>query len=1511
MNELTGFEIAIVGMACQFPDANSKDEFWQNIIQGHESIRPLSESEMLAAGISLDQAEHPDYVNSGSFLEGIDQFDASLFGYSAKEADIMDPQHRLFLQIAWQALEQSGYCNDDTRLRIGVYAGSSGSSYLNQALSHPGQLKYEVSPSDLAYENNQDLLATRVAYKLNLRGPAVTMATACSTSLVLVHHGCQALIAGECDVALVGAARASVPQKSGYTYSQGGILSKDGKCRPFDKQASGTISGSGVGAVVLRRLEDAIASRDNIMAIIKGTAINNDGTRKIGFTAPSVAGQTEVIKNALYAADVSADSIGYVEAHGTATALGDPIEFKALTNAYSSFTEKRNYCAMGSVKANIGHLDSVAGIAGIAKAVAVLQHKKIPPLVHYKEPNPEINLDDSPFYMSDTVQPWKDGLPLRAAVSAFGIGGTNAHLILEAFEQQRTATPGRDCQLLTFSGSSEKALNANLAQFAEWLELQPEDDLPDIAYSQNTGRKRLAYHASFVCESREQALKILKKSNSSSVAKFHCREQKAPLVFLFPGQGSQYVGMGRGLYQKEAVFTEVLNQCADQLVPLLDGVDIRNLLYPDLESGQTIDASSAEQTRSDLYKTRFTQPCIFAFEYALARQLESWGIKAQAYLGHSVGEYVAACLSGVFSLEDALFLIAERARLMELQPTGAMLSVNLGETVLLPYLEQFDLSLAAVNAPESCVLSGTEDNIERLEHALKDQDCTPRRLHTSHAFHSHLMDGCLNEFRQSFSKIQLKQPAVPFISNLTGDWCDASQVTTVDYWVEHLRSPVLFASGVSRVLEHYQTFVEVGPGKVLSSLAMLQFTDQVSYSTVRDTNTPVADTHFLMETIGRLWCRGVMIDWKNFYASETRFRVPTPTYAFQTRRHWIFKENAAPENMSAMRSMEELQQKRSMDEWFYQPVWKQKALPDHTSQNLEDGYILCFVPRRNYLLPAFNSQVVWVRHGRQFKKVNQYNYRINGDDPADYQRLLIELTSLYGNPKRVVHAWNLSKAEPSMTLAYRNSFHSLLYLARALSDYPSTDKLQLLILSNCMQLIGKENHHHLVKSLLTGPCKVIPKEFEQINCKSVDLDPDFDFSSSLMQKLIHCELFDNEPFVAIRGGARYVNSVEPVHLAECPSSPSLTDEHPSPTYLITGGFGGIGATLAKHLSAQHRANIILTTRQALPPENTWEQWLSSHTDDNATSRKIKLLQQLKLQGSQCSVLVTDLNGRAGFRKALKKVEKICGAVNGVIHSAGAVDGALIQARSASESESVLHPKVAGTALLYEVFRQRPLRFFINCSSLSAHLGPIGQVAYCSANNYQDLFTQRPSAWQKTISVQWDSWKEVGMAVDTLSKTHGEDLKGIMHGITPSEGAMVLERLLHNNYSNIMISTRHFDVLGLSKDDGDPENAEREAIDDIDDNFHDRPDLSVEYEPAEDDLEQSIIDIWQDKFGIRPIGRHDNFFELHGHSLLAVQIITTIKQHHKTTLPAGTIYDNPTVACMAERVRELSSSVLEN
>lgn len=1518
MSELTGFEIAIVGLACQFPDANNLSEFWHNVSTGRDSIRPLAEEEMTAAGVSAEVTQHPDYVNSGSFLEDIDQFDASLFGYSAKEADIMDPQHRLFLQIAWQALESSGYCNDDSRNRIGVYAGSSDSSYLTYALSHPHRLKPMVSIPDLVYENNQDLLATRVAYKLNLRGPAVTMGTACSTALVLVHHGCQALISGECDVALVGAARASVPQKSGYTYAQGGILSRDGKCRTFDKDASGTISGSGAGALVLRRLDDAIASRDHIMAVIKGTAINNDGARKVGFTAPSVAGQTEVIQSALYAGNISAESIGYLEAHGTATSLGDPIEFKALTNAYRSFTDRQNYCALGSVKANIGHLDTAAGMAGMAKVIAALQHKQIPPAVNFHEPNPEINLSDSPFYIPRKAQPWPVGVPLRAGVSAFGIGGTNAHVVVEAMAQDRASTPSRRSQLLTFSGSTRSALEANMSQFATWLEQQADGDLPDIAYSHNSGRKRLDYRASLVFESRQQLLQYLSAPHSAQITRTHCREKQASLAFLFPGQGAQYVNMGRDLYQTESVYTATLDQCAEHLLPLLDGVDIRGLLYPDIIADGAVDSHCSGMNATDLYDTRYTQPCLFAFEFALARQLEAWGIKAQAYLGHSLGEYVAACLAGVFNLNDALLLVAERARVMALQPAGAMLSVDLDEASLTPYLKPFEISLAAVNGPESCVLSGTEESIEQLESCLRELDCSPKRLRTSHGFHSHLMEGCLSEFRRTLEKITLNRPSVPFISNLTGDWCDANQVVTPEYWVEHLRSPVCFGAGVRKLLEHYSVFVEVGPGKALASLASLQFNDELALSTVRDARTPVQDLTFLQQALGKLWGRGVAIDWQQYYRDEIRFRVPTPTYVFQTRRHWIFKEEAIAEDSNNLGLPVNLEQKQEMDRWFYQPIWKQRALPDQTSVNGDDGYIICFTPRRKLLQAVFNpslTQVVWVQPGRHYKQIGLDHYRINVDEPLDYQRLLADLNQRLGSPKRVIHALNLSKSEPTLRLAYRNSFHSLLYLAKALTSHPPQTQIQLLILSNCMQAIGKERFHHSLKSLLVGPCKVIPKEIEQVICKSVDLDRDFQFNHPDMQNLLRSELYDDSPLVAIRGGKRYVKITEPVTLADGPPRPLLASSQP--TYLITGGFGGIGATLAKHFSLLHRANIVLTTRKPLPPEAEWEQWLQSHADDNITSGKIRLLQQLKLQGSRCSVVVTDFTSRARLRKALNKAENYCGQVAGIVHAAGEPDGALIQVRSAADSESVLHPKVVGTRMLYELYKQKPLRFFINCSSLSAHVGPIGQVAYCSANNYQDIFTQLPNAWQKTVSVQWDSWQEVGMAVDTLSKDYrflgkaqdGDQFKEISHGITPLEGGKVVERVLHHSYPQLTVSTRHIDVFDRAATQEQPTEAVIKSNSDPEDgDFHERPELSVPYAAPEDEVEQIITEIWQEKFGIKPIGRNDNFFEMHGHSLLAVQIITIIKQKCQVALPTGIIYDYPTIAALAQQVRELSSCV---
>ncbi len=892
VSRFNGSEIAIIGMAGRFPKAQDLDEFWHNLANGIEGISRFSREELLAAGIPAAFVDDPRYVRAKGILEDIDLFDAPFFGYSAREAEAIDPQQRLFLEYTWRALEHAGYDALTYPGSIGVYAGvnlPTYYSYVSLLLMQSEDLRKSISAFQLILANDKDYVTTRASYKLNLRGPSMNVQTACSTSLVAIHLACQSLLSGECDMALAGGVSIHDLQKCGYYYQEGGIASPDGHCRTFDASAQGTLSGSGLGVVVLKRLPEALADGDSIHAVIKGTACNNDGATKVGYTAPSVQGQTAVITEALSMAGVSAETISYVEAHGTATPIGDPIEIAALTQAFRVSTDRKNFCAVGSVKTNLGHLGAAAGMAGLLKTVLALKHRVLPPSLHFERPNPSLNLEQSPFYVNTTRSTWDAGeQPLRAGVSSFGIGGTNVHMVVEEAPECEPGTPStRPWYLLVVSAKTKNAVEQARANLAHYLRTRTELDLADVAYTLQVGRSRFHHRQAVACRDLADALRVLESGDPSRLLRMNTDITARKVAFLFPGQGSQYVFMGQELYQTEPVFRAEVDRCARMLVPHLK-LDIRTILYPQEEERQ----EAAQQ----LTQTWLTQPALFVIEYALAKLWETWGVHPSAMLGHSIGEYVAACLAGVFSLEAALPLVAMRGQLMQQLPAGSMLALPRSRTeaeqivATLPAQIGNQLCIAAVNAPAQTVVSGPTDAIGALEQALQNQGIEGQRLKTSHAFHSAMVEPVLATFGAWVRKTLLQPPQQRFISNVTGTWITAAQATDPDYWVRQLRHEVRFADGVALLLTDPElVLLEVGPGRALSSFVKQQRPAHPLVSSLPRAKDELSDVRHLQTNLGLLWLMGVDISWPQLYAHEHRRRIPLPTYPFERQRYWIRK----------------------------------------------------------------------------------------------------------------------------------------------------------------------------------------------------------------------------------------------------------------------------------------------------------------------------------------------------------------------------------------------------------------------------------------------------------------------------------------------------------------------------------------------------------------------------------------------------------------------------------------------
>lgn len=896
MNEPGGNDgIAIVGMAGRFPGARDVAQFWANLCAGRESIATFTDEQLLAAGVTPEDFNDPSYVRCRAILDEPDCFDAEFFGVTARDAALMDPQHRLFLECCWHALENAGQSPRQGG-SVGVFASSSLNTYaLRQVLGNRRAIaeftrQFQADGYNILLGADKDYLATRVAYKLNLRGPALTIQTACSSSLVAVAQACSALQLYQCDAALAGGVSLSFPQERGHLYQEGAIASADGHCRAFDAAAQGTVFGAGCGIVLLKRLEDALRDRNGIYAVIRSTAVNNDGADKMSYSAPSQNGQTEVIALAHALAGVTADSISYVEAHGTGTPLGDPVEVGALTEAFRTTTSRTTFCGLGSLKTNVGHLEAAAGVTGLIKAALALRHRFLPASLHFQAPNPGLNLAASPFYVNAAGKPWDDvPLPRRAGVSSFGVGGTNAHAVLEEAPAHEPSGTSRSHELLVLSAKTPAALATMGTNLADWLAAPPPHVVPDgsrlladVAFTLQCGRQALPHRRAVVARDAAEAEAGLRGAAPKQASTGSAPTTEPEVIFLFPGQGAQQPGMGRELYENEPVFRAGVDHCAEGFQQLL-GFDLRAILYP---AEATPPAVNEKHPLDD---TRVTQPAIFAVEYALAALWQSWGIKPAVVIGHSIGEYVCAVLAGTFTLEHALGLLAKRAQLMHNLPRGSMLAVRLAGEELAPELPP-DVSIAAYNSDRLCTVSGPSASLKRFQAALESRKIACRPLPTSHAFHSAMMEPIVPDFTAAVAAVTRENPRLRWLSTCTGTWMNAENTMDASYWARQLRGPVRFAGALDAVADDPRyVMLEVGPGQSLSQLVRQhprRPPGQVVATSLGTSGDSGGGVRSMLAALGQMWVAGVNPDWEQFHAGRQRLRVPLPPYPFARTRHW-------------------------------------------------------------------------------------------------------------------------------------------------------------------------------------------------------------------------------------------------------------------------------------------------------------------------------------------------------------------------------------------------------------------------------------------------------------------------------------------------------------------------------------------------------------------------------------------------------------------------------------------------
>ena len=1354
--------IAIVGMSGRFPGAPNVATFWENIRKGRETIRVFTEEELLAAGERPELLRDPAYVKACGYLDDIDKFDAAFFGISPRDAAVFDPQHRLFLECASEAFEDAGYVGAKIGGPVAVFAASGASEYFTYNLVTNEEVLRSIGAWLLRHTGNDpNFLATRVSYELDLVGPSMNVQTACSSSIVAVHLACQSLLNGECDVALAGASTI-YPEQLGYVYRPGEILSPDGHCRAFDARAGGTVMASAVGCVVLKRLSDAVRDGDCIRAVIRGSALNNDGSDKVGYLAPSVGGQARVIAEAMDLAGVAPEDVSYIEAHGTGTLIGDPIEIAALVQAFGPDVQKQS-CAIGSVKSNIGHAGEAAGMCSLIKTICALERHELPPSLHYQTPNPQADLSNSPFFVNASLRPWSvaPGQTRIAGVTSLGAGGTNAHVILEEGPPRPSRSRGDGGpQLLLLSSRSGAALDVATRNLASHLRAHSEQPLDEVAFTLMAGREAFEVRRSLVASDAASAAAHLETADPQRVFTGKAMREPISTAFLFPGGGAQYAGMGAELYENEPVYRDALDACLSVVQPRLK-VDLRRLMFPKPD----------EVARADkqLEAPSLALPALFAVEYALAMLLQSWGLVPAAMIGHSAGEYAAACISGVFTMPDAISLVALRGMLFEKLPRGAMLSIALPEEQVRSLLGS-ELSLAAVNGPSLCVASGPAEAIARLESKLMADEIVHTRVHIDVAAHSSMLEPILSEFERFCRPIAFQKPKIPFVSNLTGTWITGTEAMDPAYWVRHLRNTVRFDQGARTLLgTGSRALLEVGPGRTLASLCRQQPKKAAVVATALPHPSEAAsDVAFLKEAVGRLWVAGIEIDPTCFFAPDSQRRVSLPTYPFERQRYWIDKGvQAAPPSS--------LTRRPDLGRWFSAPSFLRSAPSEQLpAEELRKPWLVltdnsplarAIVER----LRTSGARVSTVAAAAHFAERGELSFTIDPARAADYSKLMEALREQNAVPAHVVHLWALaprprrffgSSSDADLAAwergAVRN-FYSLLFLSQALAF--EVDQVWLTAIGTAIEALPGEIEVHPEKATLMGVCRVLPREMPGASCSVLDVvvpSAGSNAETLLANRLVgELSASKRNPLVILREGGRWVQRFDPLALDPAPGV--RTWLRPGGVYLVTGGLGGIGLELMEHLARHAKGRLVSVGRSPVPQESAWDRWLQEHDEEDDTSRRIGKVRALRALGADVMLATADVTDREAMADVVAEAARRFGRINGVFHCAGVLKDQLIALRAPETESAVLSVKAKGALVLQSLFVDGDLDFLIHFSSVSSILGLPGQVDYTAANAVLDALAKARTARgskTRTVSINWNAWKEVGMLATLVRERNG-------------------------------------------------------------------------------------------------------------------------------------------------------------
>ncbi len=1555
--------IAIIGIGCRFPGGvTGPDTFWDLLRNGTDAIGEIPADRWQSEAFYDPNPDAPGrmYTRWGGFVHDAGSFDAGFFGISPKEATRMDPQQRMLLEVAWEAFEHAGIAlsaleGSQTGVFIGIVPDDYTLLQVDRSCATYADDPYFASGS------SSSMASGRLSYLFDLQGPNMAIDTACSSSLVATHLACQSLRNKECDLALVGGVNAIVLPEVMVKLCKMRMLASDGRCKTFDAAADGFALGEGCGVVILKRLGDALRDGDQVIALIRGSAVNEDG-RSTSQTAPNGLAQQAVICQALASARVAPHQVGYVEAHGSGTALGDPIEVEAIGSSLCKDRLEQQPLAIGTVKTNIGHLVGAAGVAGLIKTALALRHGQIPAHLNLKNRSPGIEWEAYPLIVPSQTLPWHaDGAPRIAGVSSFGWAGTNAHVALEEGAAPSETRSSKPWHLLVLSAKTETALNAATANLAAHLAAHSNINLADAAYTLQVGRCAFAHRRVLVCRDREQALATLTATHQERSSS-HAHGQRG-VAFIFAGVGEHYTAMARELYDAEPVFRETVDRCCTFLQPLL-GRDLREVIYPPdadkvtrrqgdkvTESVEKVTLSpphrvtlsgKLDQTELDLrallgrngaepadplHQTVLAQPAMFVIEYALARLLKQWGMQPRAMLGYSLGEYVAACLSGVLSLEEALTLVAKRAQLIQSLPVGAMLAVPLSEEAVQPFLSN-SVNLAVINSPSTCIVAGPPGAIAALEQTLWAREVACRRVETSHAFHSAMLAPIADTVTALARTMDLKPPTVPYISNVTGTWITAEQATDPAYWARHMVAPVRFADGVTALLQTPdQALVEIGPGQALGSFikqhpACTRERFGQVLATLPAVHEHTSDYATLMTTLGKLWLLGAAVDWAGLHQGEQRRRVPLPTYPFERQHFWVepalpLAHNGTP--APALRSSHDNLMsvpKEHLDDWFYVPGWRQSAALLPTTGELAGKAGLCWlmledtcgigaeIARR---LRAQDQTIATVYPGNGFAKLGELTYTVNPRARADYEHVLRDLREHRQTPFRVVHAWTLSDAEAEspddLEPALDLSFYSLLGLSQALGDL-ELEQCRITVLSSGAQQVTGHDRVCPEKATIIGPTRIVPFEYPALRCRNVDIVVPEAGSRAAETLLAHIlgELTQEptETVVALRDNRRWVQTLEPMRLTADVSRPPLRQRG---VYLITGGLGGIGMAIAGDLARAAQARLVLLGRSVLPDRREWPAIVAGNGASGDLGRRVRQIQSLEALGAEVLVVQADVADTGQMRAAVRQALDRFGAIHGVVHAAGVPGMGLISVKTPEQAARVFAPKIQGTHALCQALRDIPLDFLALFSSIASVTGGgAGQVDYCAANAFLDAYALRHSHDHgMTVAIgwgewQWNAWEYAMSGYNAETQDFFRTMRRSF-GMEFAEGAEAFRRVLARGLPNIFVATQDLRQMHSLIERSSIASLMRaprpKAL------AYPRPVLGASYIAPRNDLEATIADVWSEQLGIAEVGINDNFFELGGNSLVGFELLAKLRKRLRIDqIPAYVLYQAPSVSAMA-------------